>query len=152
MSGASPPFNWTARCGPGSDASPIFWEIVGRTVSVTSWFDEICGVTIPRGTLVIPYLYGTHRNPDHWDDPERFDPGRFDREARQRRHKFAWAPFGGGPRVCVGNNMAIMQMLLIVATLVRRYDLEAAGPMPGIQPMKLLRPDGAAQLHFTPRG
>jgi cytochrome P450 len=126
---------------------PPFW-MIDRIALVD---DEIDGVHIPRGTLVIPYLYGLHRNPEHWRDAETFDPSRFDADARKARHKFAYAPFGGGPRICVGNNMAITQILLIVATLARRYDWHADDAMPAIDPMMLLRPAGGAPLLFTRR-
>lgn len=127
---------------------PPFWMI--DRIALED--DEICGIQIPKGALVIPYIYGTHRNTDHWDDPESFDPSRFDKAQRQDRHKYAYVPFGGGPRVCIGNNMAIMQMLLIVATLVRRYDVSAeVGDTVGIKPMMLLRPDGDVRMRFSAR-
>ena len=72
--------------------------------------------------MVIPYIYGTHRNPAHWQDVESFDPRRFEPDRRKERHPFAYIPFGGGPRICIGNNMAIMQMLLIIVAFVRKYD------------------------------
>jgi len=99
--------------------------------------------------MVIPYIYGTHRNPAHWQDVESFDPRRFDSERRKTRHPFAYIPFGGGPRICIGNNMAIMQMLLIVVAFVRKYDfvLTKDEAIP-IQPMMLLRPGGAVAMTF----
>jgi cytochrome P450 len=124
---------------------PPFWMIDRMALDD----DEIDGVHIPRGTLVIPYLYGLHRNVNHWASPETFDPSRFDASARAHRHRFAFAPFGGGPRVCVGNSMAVTQILLVLATLIRRYDWSADDPMPAIQPMMLLRPNGSAPLVFT---
>ena len=72
--------------------------------------------------MVIPYIYGTHRNPAHWQDVESFDPRRFEPDRRKARHPFAYIPFGGGPRICIGNNMAMMQMLMIVVAFVRNYD------------------------------
>ncbi|HLA64182.1 MAG TPA: cytochrome P450, partial [Rhodothermales bacterium] len=127
---------------------PPFWMI--DRIALAD--DEVAGVRIPRGTMVIPYIYGTHRNPAHWSDAERFDPGRFEKEATEARHPFAYLPFGGGPRTCLGANMALMQMLLIVVTFVRRYDFRPATAEPvGIQPMMLLRPRGAVALHFTAR-
>ena len=128
---------------------PPFWMID----RIAMEDDTLGGVHIPAGTLVIPYLYGTHRNPAHWSDVEAFDPDRFTKDARKGLHKFAYVPFGGGPRICVGNNMALMQMLLIIATLVRRYDISAADEAQvGIRPMMLLRPDGAVDLTFRRRG
>jgi cytochrome P450 len=125
---------------------PPFWMID----RVAQDDDEAGGVRIPQGALVIPYIYGTHRNPAHWQDAETFDPGRFDPERSADRHPFAYVPFGGGPRICIGNNMAVMQMLLIITTLVRRYDFQLAdGAAVEMQPMMLLRP-GPVPMVFRP--
>jgi cytochrome P450 len=124
---------------------PPFWMI--DRIALAD--DEVAGVHIPAGSMVIPYIYGTHRNPAHWSDVDRFDPGRFERDRSADRHPFAHIPFGGGPRVCLGGNMALMQMLLIVATFVRRYDFQPASNTPvDIQPMMLLRPRGPVALRF----
>ncbi len=126
---------------------PPFWMI--DRIALAD--DEVAGVRVPAGTMVIPYIYGTHRNPAHWTDVERFDPRRFERERAAERHPFAYIPFGAGPRICLGSNMAMMQMLLIVATFVRRYDFRMASDAPvDIQPMMLLRPRGAVAMHFHP--
>jgi cytochrome P450 len=126
---------------------PPFW-MVDR---IALEDDEICGLHIPKGSLVIPYIYGTHRNTNIWDDPERFDPSRFDREHRRSRHSFGYIPFGGGPRVCIGNGMAMAQMLLILVTMIRRWDFSMVKGKEtvGIQPMMLLRPDGGVWMNAT---
>ena len=125
---------------------PPFWMI--DRIALKD--DEICGIQIPAGTLVIPYIYGTHRNPNMWTDAEAFDPGRFEPEQRKERHGYSFIPFGGGPRICVGNNMAVMQILMIIVALVRKYDFELATPKAvGIRPMMLLRPDGAIMMRFN---
>jgi cytochrome P450 len=124
---------------------PPFWMI--DRIALED--DEVCGIHIPAGTLVIPYIYGTHRNPEIWTDAESFDPSRFESENRKERHTYGYIPFGGGPRICVGNNMAIMQILMIIVALVRDYDFELATDRPvGIQPMMLLRPEGAIMMKF----
>ncbi len=124
---------------------PPFWMI--DRIALKD--DEVCGIQIPAGTLVIPYIYGTHRNPEIWTDAETFDPSRFDSEQRKERHTYGYIPFGGGPRICVGNNMAIMQILMIIVALVRDYDFELATTEPiGIRPMMLLRPEGAIMMKF----
>jgi cytochrome P450 len=126
---------------------PPFWMI--DRIALED--DEIMGVHIPKGAMVIPYIYGTHRNTDLWDDPERFDPDRFSKENR-KRHPFAYIPFGGGPRICVGNNMAIVNILLILFTVLRDWDFEMADDKEiGINPMMLLRPDGGVRVRITRR-
>ena len=124
---------------------PPFWMID----RIALQDDEVGGMHIPAGTMVIPYIYGTHRNPAHWQDVESFEPRRFDAERRKARHPFAYIPFGGGPRICIGNNMAVMQMLLIVAAFVRKYDFALTkGEAIAIHPMMLLRPHGAVTMTF----
>jgi cytochrome P450 len=69
--------------------------------------------------IVSPYVM--HRNPRHWPDPERFDPDRFTPEAKQARPRFAYFPFGGGPRVCIGERFAWMEGVLVLATIAQRW-------------------------------
>ena len=126
---------------------PPFW-MIDRTSMED---DEINGIHIPAGITVIPYIYGTHRNPDFWPDAETFDPSRFERASVKERHTFAHIPFGGGPRICIGSNMALMQILLILVSFIRDYDFELATKRPSkICPMMILRPDGPIQMHFRP--
>ncbi|MEO1272967.1 MAG: cytochrome P450, partial [Myxococcota bacterium] len=127
---------------------PPFWMI--DRIAIND--DEAAGVRIPAGSMVIPYIYGAHRNTNHWDDPERFDPERFQRPAMRARHAFAYLPFGGGPRLCVGNNMALSQIVMITVTLLRKYNLVYDRDTPvKIRPMMLLRPDGAVPIRFVSR-
>jgi cytochrome P450 len=113
--------------------------------------DEIEGIRIPRGTMVLPYIYGLHRDPGQWPDPEVFDPGRFESEAAACRHPSAHIPFGGGPRKCIGANMAILQLLLFLSTFVRRYDFEPASPDEvEIAPKMITHPKGPIALNVWP--
>jgi cytochrome P450 len=124
---------------------PPFWAI--DRVALED--DEVAGVQIPAGTRLMPYIYGTHRNSEHWEDVETFDPRRFEPDRARARHPFAFVPFGGGPRICIGNNMAILQMLLIVVALVQKYDFTLTRPEEiGFQPRMLLRPGGPVTMTF----
>lgn len=123
---------------------PPFWMIDRLALRD----DDIGGARIPAGAMVIPYIYGTHRNPAHWEDVESFDPRRFEPDRCKERHPFAYLPFGGGPRICIGNNMAMVQMLMIVVALVRKYDFTLTNGPVAIQPMMLLRPSGAVIMKF----
>jgi cytochrome P450 len=89
--------------------------------------DEICGFTIPAGSDVMVTPWNVHRHPSFWDDPERFDPLRFERTAEQARHRYAWMPFGGGPRACIGQHFSMLESVVVLAVLVRAFDF-AAGP------------------------
>jgi cytochrome P450 len=108
---------------------------------------EIEGIRIPRGIMVLPFIHGLHRDPELWPDPDVFDPSRFEDEAVRTRHPSAHIPFGGGPRKCIGANMAILQMLLILSTFVRRYDFELAGVKDvGSNPRMILHPEGPIEM------
>jgi cytochrome P450 len=113
--------------------------------------DEIQGYPIRAGSLLSVHIYGVHRNCQVWADPERFDPARFEKKNSENRPMFAHMPFGGGPRKCIGSNMAMIQILLVLVAVVRRYDFSLASSQEvGIRPMFILRPDGPIQLNFRP--
>ncbi len=85
--------------------------------------DEIGGYAIPANSVIFLTFYCAHRHPDFWEDPERFDPERFTPERSAGRPRFAYAPFGGGPRHCIGNSFAMMEAQLVLATVAQRYRL-----------------------------
>lgn len=87
--------------------------------------DEIDGVRVQRGTGVAVAPYLLHRNPRLWDNPEGFDPERFMPGAGKDRPKLAYMPFGGGRRVCVGQGFAVLEGVLLAATIAQRvrFDL-----------------------------
>ncbi len=92
--------------------------------------DEIAGHHVPAKALVLLWPYVTHRDPAYWDEPEKFKPERFLPGAGAGRPKFAYFPFGGGPRVCIGNTFALTEGTLILAALAQRFRLE---PVPGAE-------------------
>jgi cytochrome P450 len=85
--------------------------------------DEVGGHRIPAGSTVLLCPYLTHRHPGFWENPEAFDPERFLPERCKGRPRHAYFPFGGGPRLCMGVDMAIMETLLIMAMIVQKYRL-----------------------------
>lgn len=111
--------------------------------------DEIGGFTIPRGSMIVLVPYMTHRHPDVWQQPDVFDPRRFAPEQAAERPKGAYFPFLGGPHQCIGNEFAMIEMTLIVAMVLRKFDLELIpnqliGPKASIQ----LRPDAPVRITF----
>ncbi|MET9950128.1 cytochrome P450 [Streptomyces sp. NPDC006339] len=92
-----------------------------RAVAAT----EIGGHTIPAGADVIVSPWVTHRHPRYWDDPERFDPDRFTPEAEAARPRYAWFPFGGGPRACIGQHFSMLESGIALAMILQSYELEA---------------------------
>ena len=90
--------------------------------------EMIRGYHIPSGTTFIALCpYVTHRHKEFWDNPEGFDPDRFEPAKVKERHRFAYFPFGGGPRKCIGDQFGLVQMRVIVAMTVQRYRLD---PLP----------------------
>jgi cytochrome P450 len=103
--------------------------------------DVIDGVMIPAGSIAFLSPYVTHRHPAYWDNPEGFDPERFSKHNLEDRPDFAYFPFGGGPRLCIGNNFALMEAQLVMATLVQHFRVELVPGHPiEFQPSITLRP------------
>ncbi len=92
--------------------------------------DELGGLPVEPGDRVLYVPWFTQRHPEFWSEPERFDPDRFEPERFRRQHKFAYAPFSGGPRMCVGHHFAMLEAQMILAVLVARLDIEFVGPPP----------------------
>jgi cytochrome P450 len=105
--------------------------------------DEIAGYHVPKGSIVFLIPFVIHRRPKLWPDPERFDPDRFTSERESARHRFAYIPFGGGPRRCIGNQFAMLEAELIVATIAQRFRIE-------LVPGQSIRPEPLITLRPTP--
>jgi cytochrome P450 len=84
----------------------------------------ISGYRIEQGSLCFVSPYVTHRHPQFWDNPEGFDPDRFLPDASQTRSPWAYFPFGGGPHICIGQGLAMMEVQIVLATLARRFRLD----------------------------
>ncbi|MBM9499845.1 cytochrome P450 [Leptospira sp. 201903071] len=104
-------------------------------------WDEVGGYKVPPGTNVSICIYSIHRDPRFWTEPEKFWPERFSEENSKERPKYAYIPFGGGPRMCIGNVFAMTEGILILSMIARKYDLK---PVPGhkveLEPLVTLRP------------
>ncbi|MCB9348376.1 MAG: cytochrome P450 [Lewinellaceae bacterium] len=112
--------------------------------------DQYGDLPLPKGSRVVAYIYGIHRRPSLWDDPEAFRPERFSRERKKEYHPFAFMPFGGGPRLCIGNNFALMEMQLVLVKILQRYKLESApGFEPELQPLITLRPRNGVMVRVS---
>jgi cytochrome P450 len=83
--------------------------------------DRIGGHRVPAGSTILLCPYLTHRRPDLWQEPDRFNPDRFRPEPGSERPRHAYFPFGGGPRLCMGVDMAMMEMLLILVMVLQRH-------------------------------
>ena len=87
--------------------------------------DDVLGeYHLPKGTIVNLFAYGAHHNPKYWENPNQFNPDRFIKAATKQRPSFSYFPFGGGPRLCIGEQFAYMEMQLILAEMIRRFRIE----------------------------
>ncbi len=98
---------------------PAVWS-VSRTAAEDT---EVRGYPMPKGTTAQVMIYLLHRHPDHWKLPKDFIPERWLESDIETLHKYAYLPFAGGPRVCIGNSFAIMEANLLLATIAQRYRL-----------------------------
>ena len=99
------------------------------------------GYFVPAGTLVLLSPYVMHHDPRYYPDPERFDPQRWEARAAARRPRFAYFPFGGGPRGCIGQSYAMQEAVLVLTTLASRWRMRLApGHRVAFQPLINLRP------------
>ena len=115
--------------------------------------DEICGHAVKKGQMVTVLPWVLHRHETLWDDPLRFDPQRFSPERSAARPRFAYLPFGGGPRICIGAQLAMIEATLILATLAQRFRLKLApGPEIELQARITLRPKGGLPMVLERRG
>lgn len=98
---------------------PSAWSLSRRALGD----DEIGGYFIPKDAIVAMSPYTMHRHPDFWSEPEKFDPERFAPEQVAARPRFAYFPFGGGARQCIGNHFAMMESMIIIPTIAQCYRL-----------------------------
>jgi cytochrome P450 len=107
---------------------------------------------IPKGMTLLISPWVTQRDPRYFDDPLKFDPWRWAGDLRRTLPRFAYFPFGGGPRVCIGNRFAMMEAMLLLASITRRFDVERlvereAGYIPSIT----MRPKGGLWVRLHER-
>jgi cytochrome P450 len=125
---------------------PPAW-ITARTAAEP---DELLGYHVPKGTIVAVSPYVLHRNPRYWPDPERFDPDRFAPDRVQQRPRHAYIPFGAGQRMCIGNNFALMEGVLILAMLYQRFTMKVVEGHPVVPlPRVTLRPQHGIQVRLA---
>lgn len=103
--------------------------------------DVVGGYRVEKGAVITLSPYVTHRHPDFWEDPDRFDPQRFSAERKAKRPRYAYIPFGGGPRKCIGSNFAMTEATLILAMIAQRFRLDHVPEHPvELEPLITLRP------------
>ena len=134
---------------------PPAWVITRRALEA----DTVAGVDVPAGSLVILSPWLLHRRPQRWPDAERFDPGRFlgggsrpGGGAGPAAREAGYVPFGAGPRLCIGRDLALVEAVLVLATLLRdREVVRPPGvPAPRVDALVTLRPRGGLPLLMRP--
>jgi cytochrome P450 len=114
--------------------------------------DQIGGYYIPAHSLIMISPYVTHRLPTFWKNPEEFDPERFTRERVAGRPRYAYFPFGGGPRQCIGEIFAMTEMQLVMAMVAQKYRLHLVSEHPvEEEPMFTLRPRHGILMTLEPQ-
>lgn len=128
----------------------------GHTLVRTAVEDsQLLDHQVPRGRIVALSIWGIHHNPSVWPDPERFDPDRFHAaqpDERAHQGRYAHLPFGGGPRACIGAHLAIAELAIAVAAVLRAYRLRAVLAEPLLDVGLTLRPLGALPCRLEPIG
>ncbi|MFE3325215.1 cytochrome P450 [Streptomyces sp. NPDC059176] len=123
--------------------------VIGRRAVAAT---EIGGYEIPAGADVIVAPWVTHRHPHYWEEPERFDPERFAPGAEKARHRYAWFPFGGGPRACIGQHFSMLESVLALSMVLQEYELRAVDPEVPVDTGITLRAVGSARCRLDRLG
>ncbi|MFF2149338.1 cytochrome P450 [Kitasatospora sp. NPDC058190] len=114
--------------------------------------DEVGGLPLPKDASITICPWVVHRHPDYWSDAERFDPERFTPENVAKQHHYAYVPFSGGQRQCLGVHFALMEAQLLLTTVVQQFRLRS---VPGHRvvagPVMTLRPEGGLPMYAEPR-
>ena len=112
---------------------------------------EIGGFRVPKGTQLFAFQWVTHRDPRYFDDPSAFKPERWTREASEQLPKYAYFPFGGGPRQCIGNYFAMMEIVLLLATIGQRFRFTLRDEKVEVLPVLSLRPKSGIKVKLNHR-
>jgi cytochrome P450 len=113
--------------------------------------DAIDGWGIPAGSDVALSAWVTHRHPDFWPDPGRFDPERFAPEQEAGRHRHAYFPFGAGPRACIGQYFSMLEAVIALSVIARSYEVRAPDADIPLVPRITLHPAGPVPCTLAPR-
>jgi len=111
--------------------------------------DIVKGQSFPKGSLVLMSIYELHRSSDFWESPEKFNPDRFD-SALKRDYSNYYYPFGAGPRMCVGNNFAMYEMIIAIAQIIKKFRISTNLKTVEVNPLISLKPK-SVPVFFEPR-
>lgn len=106
--------------------TPPVWMVGKQAKKDTTLGDYI----VKKNSDIFISINIPHRDPKYWENPDEFIPERWETEAVKKQHKYAYFPFGGGPRMCIGNNMALLEADIILAKIIQKFNFEYAGEKP----------------------
>lgn len=114
--------------------------------------DVVGGFHVEKGAMITLSPYLTHRHPEFWENPDQFEPRRFSAERKAERPRYAYIPFGGGPRICIGNNFAMTEATLILAMIAQRFQLDHVPQhRVELEPLITLRPRHGMIMQLSER-
>ena len=102
--------------------------------------DEFEAFSFPKNTIIIPFFFGLHRDKSLWNEELKFKPERFIVDAKVVRSK-NYFPFGAGPRMCIGNNFAVVEMSFFIFSFLKKFRINSTGQIAEMKPLLTLRPD-----------
>jgi cytochrome P450 len=112
----------------------------------------ICGYKIDAGSIIAINPYMMHHHPKFWKDPETYNPDRFSEDEAKKMHKFVYFPFGGGPRICIGRDFAMTELMLSLAMVIQKHDLAlTSGWAVRAKANMTLSPDPGVRVRLLPR-
>jgi cytochrome P450 len=127
---------FTAVINEGMRLYPAAW----MTDRVALKDDQFGEYSFPKGTVILSFFYGLHRNKEYWDDESTFNPERFLSENSKEKKIKNFFPFGAGPRLCIGNNFAMAEMSFFLYAFLKEFEISPTGQVPEMKPLITLRP------------
>jgi len=97
--------------------------------------------TFPKGSIIVVFYYGLHRDERYWKNAASFMPERFEKKNIDKEKLKTYYPFGAGPRLCIGNNFAMAEMVIFLQAVIQRFTLKPGSVTPVVNPLVTLRPD-----------
>ena len=125
-----------AAINEGMRLYPAVWS----TERITLEDDVFGAFKLPKGTHIMSFFYGLHRNEKYWASPDEFQPERFLKDGKVTKRK-AFFPFGVGPRMCIGNHFALAEITFFLHAFFEKFEVETTGQIPKMKALLTLQPD-----------
>jgi cytochrome P450 len=115
--------------------------------------DELLGHRVKAGDVVMPFFYAAHRHEAFWEEPAKFDPDRFSAERSQGRDSWSYVPFAAGQRQCIGNTFSLVETVVLLAQLLRRFEVKVDADLDQVKPVAVVtvRPDRPVMITLQAR-